>query len=37
MSKKYIYIRFTKLSLAESPTPSQPYFPTGRVLVLVLC
>ena len=29
--------RFTMLGLADGPTPSQLYFPTGPVLVLVIC
>ena len=37
MSKKFIYFRFTKLGLADGPTPSQPDFPTGRALVFVFC
>ena len=38
MSNMFIYgFRFSMLGLADVPTPSQTYFPTGRALVLVLC
>ena len=38
MSNIFIYgFRFNMLGLADGPTPSQPDFPPGRGLVLVLC
>ena len=37
MSNMFIYgFRFTMIGLADGPTLSQPAFPTGQTLVLVL-
>ena len=37
MSNMFIYFRFTFLGVAGVPTLSQPDFPTGQELILVIC